>query len=108
MNRYQTRIDESIIETILRDGTADIDKEYLKLIRKTAEQYVAQIFQKLRDHDYDPKLMQLYVVGGGGCLIRNFGTYDKKRVTIIDDICATAKGYEYLAEYYLKKREVSI
>ena len=105
MDSYQTRIDESIIETILRNGTADIDKEYLKLIRKTAEQYVAQIFQKLRDHDFDPKLMQLYVVGGGGCLIRNFGSYDKKRVTINDDICATAKGYEYLAEYYLKKRE---
>ena len=107
MDRYQTRIDESIIETILRDGTADIDKEYLKLIRKKAEQYVAQIFQKLRDHDYDPKLMQLYVVGGGGCLIRNFGSYDKKRVTINDDICATAKGYEYLTEYYLKKRDGS-
>ena len=108
MDRYQTRIDESIIETILRDGTADIDKEYLKLIRKTSEQYVAQIFQKLRDHDYDPKLMLLYVVGGGGCLIRNFGSYDKKRVTINDDICATAKGYEYLTEYYLKKREGSV
>ena len=49
--------------------------------------------------------MQLYVAGGGGCLIRNFGSYDKKRVTINNDICATAKGYEYLAEYYLKKRD---
>ena len=42
------------------------------------------------------------VVGGGGCLIRNFGTYDKSRVTIIDDICATAKGYESLAYMSLK------
>ena len=45
-----------------------------------------------------------YVVGGGGCLIRNFGTYDKSRVTIIDDICATAKGYESLAYMSLKRR----
>jgi len=45
------------------------------------------------------------VVGGGGCLIRNFGTYDKARVTILDDICATAKGYEYLAQMTLKRRE---
>ena len=50
-------------------------------------------------------LMRLYVVGGGGCLIRNFGTYDKTRVTILDDICATAKGYEYLAQMSLKRRE---
>ena len=39
-----------------------------------------------------------------GCLIRNFGTYDKSRVTIIDDICATAKGYESLAYMSLKRR----
>ena len=33
-------------------------------------------------------------VGGGGCMIQNFGEYDKSRVTIVRDICATAKGYE--------------
>ena len=38
--------------------------------------------------------MRLYVVGGGGCMIQNFGEYDKGRVTIVRDICATAKGYE--------------
>jgi plasmid segregation protein ParM len=42
--------------------------------------------------------MRLYVLGGGSCLIRNFGIYETDRVTINDDICATAKGYEYLAE----------
>ena len=40
------------------------------------------------------ELMRLYVVGGGGCMIQNFGEYDKSRVTIVRDICATAKGYE--------------
>lgn len=49
--------------------------------------------------------MRLYVVGGGGCLIRNFGTYDDTRVTILDDICATAKGYEYLAQMALQRKE---
>ena len=36
--------------------------------------------------------------------IRNFGAYDKSRVTILDDICATAKGYESLAYMSLKRR----
>ena len=45
----------------------------------------------------------LHIVGGGGCLIRNFWEYDRNRVTINTDICATAKGYEYLAEIRLKK-----
>ena len=41
--------------------------------------------------------MKLYVLGGGGCLIRNFSSYDPNRVIINSDIRATAKGYEALA-----------
>jgi plasmid segregation protein ParM len=59
---------------------------------------VRGIFKRLREHEYNPELMRLYVLGGGSCLIRNFGIYETDRVTINDDICATAKGYEYLAE----------
>ena len=69
------------------------------------DRYVAGIMRRLREHEYNPELMKLYIVGGGGCLIQNFGTYDKARVTILDDICATAKGYEYLAQMNLKRRE---
>ena len=47
--------------------------------------------------------MRLWIVGGGGCLIRNFGQYDSNRVTIIGDIHASAKGYEYLAERHLQR-----
>ena len=103
MDRYHTTIDDFTIQEVLRTGKADIQREYLELMTAVAQQYVAQIFQRLREHEYNPALMQLYVVGGGGCLIRNFGKYDRRRVTILDDICATAKGYEYLAERYLKK-----
>ena len=65
---------------------------------------MADIFATLRKYEYTPDLMRLYVVGGGGCLLRNFGKYDRARVTILDDICATAKGYEYLAYMSLKRR----
>ena len=50
-------------------------------------------------------MMRLYITGGGGKLIENFGSYDKDRVTIIGDICASAKGYEYFAIAQLKKEE---
>lgn len=38
----------------------------------------------MREHGYDSELMRLYVVGGGGCMIKNFGEYDKRRVIIIE------------------------
>ncbi len=82
---------------------ADISKEFLKVLKATATEYVSDIFRRLNDHEYNSDLMKLYVVGGGGCLIRNFGTYDKNRVIINEDISATAKGYEYLSDHYLRK-----
>ena len=72
-------------------------------MKTSAAQYVKDIFRRLQDHDYNAGLMRLYIVGGGGCLIRNFGKYDESRVTIEDDICATAKGYEFLAERQMQK-----
>ena len=97
MKHHHTTLDDAIITEILKKGTADIDGQYLYTVVKTAKGYTAGIFRRLREHEYDSKLMNLYVVGGGGCLIRNFVEYDASRVIINEDICATAKGYEYMA-----------
>lgn len=103
MDRFGVRIDDAIIEQVFRYGTADIGEEYLNCIQKASEDYVSELFATLRKYDYDPDLMKLYVTGGGACLVRHFGTYDTARVEIIDDICATAKGYEQLALMLLRK-----
>ena len=97
MKVHHVSLDDTIVTEILKKGTADIDGQYLDTVVKTAKEYTAGIFRRLREHEYDPKLMKLYVVGGGGCLIRNFADFDASRVIINDDICATAKGYEYMA-----------
>ena len=103
MRAHHTTVDEAIINRVFRFGTADIKEDYLKTITDTATDYVEGIFQRLREHEYNPELMRLYVLGGGSCLIRNFGVYDASRVTINDDICATAKGYEYLAQLSFRR-----
>ena len=43
------------------------------------------------------------LLGGGACLVKNLGKYDPDRVEINEDICATAKGYEYLAYQMLRR-----
>ena len=97
MRIHHATPNETVITNILKKGTGDIAPDYLETVIKTAREYTAGIFRILRERGYDPKLMKLYVVGGGGCLIRNFGKYDKKQVFINTDICANAKGYEYMA-----------
>lgn len=104
MDNFGIKIEEATIEQVFRYGSADIGKPYLDCITSAARQYVADIFATLRKYEYNPDLMRLYIVGGGGCLIRYFGQYDENRVTIIDDICATAKGYEYLAFSSLRRK----
>ena len=104
MRQYGTMVDESVIDRVLRFNEADIADSYLAIIRSTAIEYVQGIFRKLREHEYNPELMRLHVVGGGSCMIKNFGHYDANRVSINGDICATAKGYELLAARKLHKK----
>ena len=103
MRTHHVTIDEYIITEIMRKGTANIDKSYLETIISTAKEYTAGIFRRLREREYDPKTMKLYIVGGGGCLIKNFADIDTTNIVINKDICATAKGYEFMAEQILKR-----
>jgi plasmid segregation protein ParM len=105
LDNFGVKIEDAAVEQVLRSGTADIGKPYLDCITAAARQYVTGIFHILRRYEYDPDLMRLYIVGGGGCLVRNFGSFDESRVTILDDICAAAKGYEYLAYSALRRKE---
>ena len=99
--------DESLIEEFLRNGYAETSERILKVMRAEAEKYTQKIFGKLSEYEYDPELVKLHIIGGGGCLIRNFGKYDTSSVEIISDICATAKGYEdlYISKWKRDRRK---
>ena len=97
MDNYGVKIDESIIEQYIRYGQADISEKYIDLLHTAAVQYTKDVFAALNRYDYNPELMKLYITGGGGRIIKNFGEYDAERVEIIDDICAAAYGFECLA-----------
>ena len=103
LDRYGTILDESIIEQMIRTGTADIGDKYLDCISDAIKEYSAYIFETLRKYEYDSELMRLYITGGGATLIKHFGEYNESRVVIIEDICAAAKGYELLAYNALLK-----
>ena len=92
------------IEKYLRFLHADIGEKYQAVISTAAKRYVAGIFRRLREHDYDPNLMRLWVTGGGACLVKNFGNHPPDRVIILNDIHANARGYEDMAKAALEKR----
>ena len=100
---HGAKVDDSIIERIIRSGVAKIDSGYLDTLVVAAREYTESLFRRFREYGYDEKTMSLFIMGGGSCLIRNFGIYDHERVTIFDDIHANARGYEQLAFDRLKK-----
>ena len=102
MQKTRRELNDAIIEEVLVTGTANISPADLKIIRSVAAEYVNNIFRRLREHGYDENTMTLYVTGGGGCLVRNFAKFNADRAKFVEDICAAAKGYEYMAELQLK------
>ena len=105
MRRTRREINDLVIDEVLQNGTADIAAADLKIIKAVATDYVKDIFRRLREHGYDEGTMTLYVTGGGGCLIKNFYKCSSDRIKFVDDICANAKGYEYMAELQCKADE---
>ena len=98
MREHHAELEEQMIHNFLRYGTVGIDEELEKTMKLTASDYAKKVFRKLREHGYDPRIMKLYVVGGGGCLLKNFFPIAPDKIIINSDICATAKGYEYMAD----------
>jgi len=96
-------VDSSIIERIIRNGSANIDERYLQTLIRAAERYTDDLFRRFREYGYNEKTMRLFVLGGGSCLIKNFGSIDPDRVIINTDIHANARGYEWLAFESLRK-----
>ena len=105
MDKYGIDMPESVIEQFLRTGTANLARELLDNLTDIVHGYVNGLFDALRVHGYDARLMKLFVMGGGGCLVKNFGKYDPSAVVFVDDLHASAKGYEYMAQGVIWRNE---
>ena len=99
-----TEMPEDVVENFLRTGKTDIEEPYASIMVGEAEAYVQDIFGKLKDYEYNEKLMKLHFMGGGARIVEALGKYDPDRTFFIHDICATAKGYEYYCFVMLRKK----
>ena len=105
MDKYGIDMPESVIEQFLRTGTANLARKLLDNLTDIVRGYVTGLFDALRVHGYDARLMKLFVMGGGGCLVKHFGKYDPGAVVFVDDLHASAKGYEYMAQGVIWRNE---
>lgn len=104
MNQTGVKLPDEIISQFLQYGEIDVNNKYVNMVKEIAEQYVKELFEKLRDYEYNEDLMKLYVMGGGAKMVEMFGKYNSDRVTFNHDICANAKGYEYFCYMMLRQK----
>lgn len=105
MDKDGLDLPEDVIEQFLRIGKTHLRDEILESMNEIARSYVSGLFDALRAHGYDPRMMKLYVLGGGGCLVKRFGKYDPESVIFVDNLNAAARGYEYMAQGLLWAKE---
>ena len=61
-----------------------------------------EILRRVRVYGYDDSYMKLYIIGGGGCILKNFSDIsENSNVIINEDIHINAKGYEKFAKQML-------
>lgn len=101
-----TNLMNEVIENYLRTGETDIAEPYASLMIEAAVSYVQEIFQKLKDYEYNESLMQLHFMGGGARIVEAVGEYNRERTHFNHDICATAKGYEYYCYMILRHSQI--
>ena len=101
-NKFGKQIDRCIIEEFIQTGTTQIADHFNEVLKAEARKYADKIMDTLYKYDYDPDFMKLYVVGGGHCLLKRYGSYVPDKVEFITDICAAAKGYESIAEHKIR------
>lgn len=102
MNSFQTSIDESIVTKFLIGKPVELPSEYAKVMQRCAAEYCRNILDTLYKYDYNSQIMKLFVVGGGAVVMKNFSDIPPKTI-FITDVCANAKGYEYLALRKLRR-----
>ncbi len=103
LDTFGARIDETIIENIIRFGKANIGKKYLDCITEQIKIYAEKILDVLEKYEYNSELMRLYITGGGVSIMKNFAELDFENVVLIEDICAAAKGYETICVNSLRR-----
>ena len=95
---FDMLLDESDIDSILKDVTTDYDESVIRIVKEQAQLFVNDLFGKLRERMIDLRSGKAVFVGGGSILLRKQIETSAKVGTpiFVDEISANTKGYELL------------
>ena len=95
---FDLLIDESDIDSIIKEEKHCFPQEIVHLVDKMAAAFVNQLLGKLRERLIDLRFGRTIFIGGGSILLRKYieSSAAVSGCIIIDDIAANEKGYDLL------------
>ena len=95
---FDILLDESDIDAILKDIPTDFDESVIRIVQEQAQQFINDLFGKLRERMIDLRSGKAVFVGGGSILLKKQIEASGKVSTpiFVDEISANTKGYELL------------
>ena len=88
------------VEQILLERDCTLENEVKDIIRRQGRKYTNNLLKVLEESGFDTKAVPTIMLGGGVGVIRKYIPKNRK-VEIISDIHANAKGYEIFAKQVL-------
>ncbi|MEX1377295.1 MAG: ParM/StbA family protein [Eubacteriales bacterium] len=91
-------ITSSQVEQLLSGKDCSMDIRAKEIVIDQGKTYIDRLIRSLLEAGFDTSAVPIIFIGGGSSLIReNIGNNKICSMTIVDDICANAKGYEKIA-----------
>lgn len=100
------KISENKIQAIMQGNPAKLPQQYIEIVQSEIRRYADKLMAMLRENYY-VATTPIIVTGGGSCVIKNYFDYDSDMTTIITDINANAKGYEFLVQQQEKQKKMA-
>lgn len=99
-----TNVDESVALDFIKTGESSISEVFVDEMKRIISIYCGKVMKLLTRNGYNRDFMNLYICGGGARVMKKFcpAVANDDKVFLMTNICATAKGYELMAEKMLR------
>lgn len=97
------KIDEAMIQEYMMTKKTTLPDEYQIIMDQEIETFIKMVLNSLREEKFNLKTTPFIFVGGGATLMKNFIAEGQDNFSYKTDICANAKGFDFLARITMSK-----
>ena len=95
--------EHEVMKIVLREDS-NLPTAYMELIKGMLREKIQSLELELTERGYDMDYVNIIYVGGGALMARDYAGRYRGHTAYDCDLCANAKGYEFLAGQIIGKQ----